>query len=175
MYYVHVPSRVALCVACWPKNSQVAGSNRICICLCSEWRKSHSRCAAAADSFLASSASRSHAKSQSELPILFILSLVTVYYTMHSGGVDGMYICAFLLTIPLGVSTVPSSTRRMPEWILRPWPRVRFQFESKETHMEQHHKKIIKNKNYMHICLTSRNLLSLLLHFCGHYYYSNIL
>jgi hypothetical protein len=54
-----------------------------------------------------------------------------------------LHVCAFLPTIPLGVSTVPSSTRQMPEWILRPWPRVRFQFESKETHMEQHKENIM--------------------------------
>jgi hypothetical protein len=102
-----LPSRVALCVACWPKNSQVAGSN-LYLLVQWVWRKSHSRCAAAADSFLTSCASRSYANSQ--------------YYTYNAFGRCRWHVCAFLPTIPLGVFTVPSSTRRMPEWILRPLP-----------------------------------------------------
>jgi hypothetical protein len=39
---------------------------------------------------------------------------------MHLGGVDGIYI--FLTAVPLEVSTVPSSAKQMPEWLLRPWP-----------------------------------------------------
>jgi hypothetical protein len=74
------PSRVALCVACWPNNSQVAGSN-LYLLVQWIWRKSHSRRAAGADSFLASCALRSYANSQ--------------YYTMHSGGVDSMYVPSY--------------------------------------------------------------------------------
>jgi hypothetical protein len=61
-------------------------------------------------------------------------------YVYNAFGRCRWHVCAFLPTIPLGDS---SSTVQMPEWIYQGRGRVRFQFESKETHMEQHKKKVL--------------------------------
>jgi hypothetical protein len=53
------------------------------------------------------------------------------YNAMHSGGVDGACMCLLTDHSTRGFhGFLYIVHRQMPEWILRPWPRVRFQFLS---------------------------------------------
>jgi hypothetical protein len=81
---------------------------RICICLCSE---------CGAKTILA--------VQQLQIPSLQIVRrghMLTHSTIYNAFGRCRWHVCAFLPTIPLGVSTVSPSTRQMPEWILRRWP-----------------------------------------------------